>query len=111
MTSADIGNPAYEVSQRPKEQTKTVIHKEWLQDRNGNEELFMLEYTYLITDSDVRLVTCIVTPWMRTAWSKFSMTDEELKESVKVLLTDSRPTDDVQWHLDCEIEIKPMMTP
>lgn len=110
MTAADIGNPAYEVSQRPKEQIRTVTHKEYIQDSNGNEELFVLEYDYLLTDSDARIVRCLVTPWIRTAWSKFSMTDEELKESIKVLLTDPHPMDDVQWYLECEIEIKPMMT-
>jgi hypothetical protein len=81
-------------------QHKKESVKEYLADKDGNETLFSIHYEYLREGDNCKIISCEVYPLR-----EHKQTDEELKESVKILLTAPRPGDPDFWTMDCEIEV------
>ena len=95
-SSVDIGNPAYNESRRP--EFKRDYLKEYLEDKDGNETLFGIEYEFYKFEGINRIVTCKVTPK-----EPHNNTDQELIDSVTELMT--APFNGEFWVLECKIEV------
>jgi hypothetical protein len=97
ISSVDIGNPVYEASQESCSFGKATF-KEYLSDKDGNETYFQIGYDYFHRNGEYSIVRCEVNPI-----GEHNMSDEELRESVRVLLCDPRHNDTDVWRMDCKI--------